>query len=113
MAFIKNFVIPLFSGVIFSGILLFFVVGIYFLFKKFFDRRFFSFKMWFKYKFLKVPYDETMVEWALKMIDKETEPLDLMKSFYSTNKFKLGQFQEAEYLLKQIINSKVRKGGLN
>lgn len=67
--------------------------------------------MWFKYKIMKKPYNEQMVIWAMKTIDKKVMPEMLKREFYTTNKFDLGQFEEGKFIYYQLKQTQNLKGG--
>lgn len=106
MAFVENFLIPTTQALITSGLLALIMIGIYFMMTKKFKNLNLKIKLWVKYKVLKKPYNEQIVLWAMDMKEREVKEIDLQREFYQTNKFVLGQFDEAKIIYKKL------KGGI-
>lgn len=109
MAFIENFLAPLFQATITLGIFVSIGIGLYFALGKTRSNRFF---LWVKYKIFKRPYSPAMVEWAMEMLEEDVPEEELRARFYLTNKFKPSQFVDGYYIYNQVKELNKMKGGI-
>lgn len=110
MAFVENFLKPLFQLVITFFLMGMTIFGLFILSKKLFRKQYFQLKMFIKYKILNREINEEMVQWAMDNIENETPQDELWRTFLLTNKFDANDFGEGMYIYYKVL--KQLKGGI-